>query len=94
VLESETSQPRRKNKVRRRSSPLAKDVVGDVLEGVVLHLVVRLEDPPDGQDVTTGEVERAALSKAPAIGLSVAVSALVVALDSAEIGRDGPFCVI
>lgn len=93
MLESESSQPRKAKVIRRRrSSPLPKDVVGDVLEGIVLHLVVRLENPPNGQDVTPGEVERAALSEAPAIRLSVAVSALVVALHPAEIGRDRPFC--
>lgn len=70
------------------------DMLDDVLERVVLHLVVGLENPPDGQDVTTSEVERAGLGEAPAVGFGVAMLALVVARDSTQIGGDRPLCMM
>jgi hypothetical protein len=73
-----------------QDGPNTENMEGEVFEGVLLELVVCLENPPNRENMATGEVEGARLVEPPAIALRVAELARVEALDPAELGDEIP----
>ena len=65
---------------------------GDVLEAVLLEFVVRLQDAPDRQNVTSGKVEDRRLVVPPSIGLCVSETPGVEHAHAAEFRHEVPAC--